>query len=252
MARRAFICKLRKLGKHIVCARGLMLWCAGLLLLGSVSFLGCTTPPPAPIPVEKHEEFNPLHTAEFTFEQMDAIVDFSDEERPAVEEAFEQAAKAYEAQRLKVDGDGTNPQRETLAQTQAKMEEAARKGDVTLMRSYEVKLRPGRQAMREVLLDSEKDILAALSSESLARWEGYLIVKKLQELTKPLGLSDEQVQQLRFWANESVANMSPELDRISAGFFHMESRMEEEMLTSDQRASYQQIKADNPRRGLSW
>ena len=179
-------------------------------------------------------------TAEY--EQMNAVLEVSDQEKAKLKAAFEARAEA-----------GTQWWTEKgakLAQFEQQMKRAAKDRDLAGLRRAKAKAEPLRNELRELLKTHESNILEALSPEYRLTWEAHEVSKRTLDLMQPLNLSDEQISQVRTEALSTVRASANERNPKAAAYLKLEQTVELSVLTAEQRQAFQGIKKKNPLRSL--
>ncbi|MBX3179337.1 MAG: hypothetical protein KF886_18430 [Candidatus Hydrogenedentes bacterium] len=112
---------------------------------------------------------------------------------------------------------------------------------------------PLRDELRQLIADHETSILDSLGPERRVQWEGYEVAKKMLDLMQPLELNFQQAQAIEQGGPAALAQAmrAGEPNPQAAAFLELEKWVEESVLTPDQRAAYQDIKASNKLRSLS-
>lgn len=112
---------------------------------------------------------------------------------------------------------------------------------------------PLRDELRQLIADHETSILDSLGPERRVQWEGYEVARKMLDLMQPLELNFQQAQAIEQGGPAALAQAmrTGEPNPQAAAFLELEKWVEESVLTPDQRAAYQDIKASNKLRSLS-
>ncbi len=215
---------------------------SGLLFVGlvSLSLVSCGDANS----IQPIEYENPMLDPAFGMSEFEKVVQVSAEERQALESAFESRDKAY--------GEWASERLEGVQTTEKMLAKAKADGDTTLIRSYEVKMRPALEARQAIMVEHQDLVLNAMSAETANKWHAHMIAEKLLALMEPLQLTAEQRQQAQEWAYDAVAEFPDVHNRLSGAFFALEKRMKADSLTADQRDLYERVADVNPRRGVSW
>lgn len=213
-----------------------------LICFACLGAAGCGEPVAKLEPIEFT---NPMLEPDLTFAEMDAVAQLTDEEKIRVEAAFQARGRAFAAWENSVQG-------QQVKETLPKIAEADASGDKSLRRSYEVRLRPALEAQRTLLAEHQELILAAMSEESVERWQAHVVLAKMNRLTESLQLASDQQINLEDSALEAVAAFPPGTERLTGAFFRLEKKLESEVLTAQQLEEYKRIKRANPQRGVTW
>ena len=179
-------------------------------------------------------------TAEY--EQMNAVLELSDQEKAKLKAAFEARAEAimqWWAEK------GTK-----LAQFEQQMKRAVKARDLAGLRRAKAKAEPLRNELRELLKTHESNIREVLSPKYRLKWEAHQVSERILDLMQPLNLSNQQISQVRTESLSTVHMSANKPNPKAAAYMKLEQTVELSMLTAQQRQAFQEIKKKHPLRSL--
>ena len=179
-------------------------------------------------------------TAEY--EQMNTVLELSDQEKAKLKAAFEARAEAITQWGTK--------NGEKLAQFEQQMKQAAKARDLSGLRRAKAKAEPIRDELRELLKTHESNIREVLSPKYRLKWEAHQVSERILDLMQPLNLSDQQISQVRTESLSTVNASANEPNPKAAAYMKLEQTVELSVLAAEQRQAFQEIKKKNPLRSL--
>ena len=179
-------------------------------------------------------------TAEY--EQMNAVLELSDQEKAKLKAAFEARAEAITQWGTK--------NGEKLAQFEQQMKQAAKARDLSGLRRAKAKAEPIRDELRELLKTHESNIREVLSPKYRLKWEANQLSERILDLMQPLKLSDQQIAEVRTETLSIVRASVNEPNPKAAAYLKLEQTVELSVLAAEQRQAFQEIKKKNPLRSL--
>ena len=130
------------------------------------------------------------------------------------------------------------------------MAAAAKSKDLAGVRSARVKAEPLRNELRALLETHQADIDAVLSPDNAAAWAAYQLTIRVTDLMSDLSLTPAQEKDINAAAMTAVQDSVNEKNPCAAGFLALEKMIESQILTAEQRKSYELVKKKNPMRSL--
>lgn len=171
-------------------------------------------------------------TAEY--EQMNAVLELSDQERVELKAAFEARAAAFTQWQKEKGSD--------LDQFEQQMKQAAKARDLADLKRATAKATPLRNELREILKTHQSNIQEALSPKLRLKWEAHEVSELVLDLMQPLSLSDQQVAQVRTEALSTARASADEPNPRAAAYLNLEQNVERSVLTAEQRQAFQELR----------
>lgn len=137
-----------------------------------------------------------------------------------------------------------------LPRFERRMKRAAKARDLKEFRAAKAKAEPLIKELRDLLKTHRSNIREALSPEHRIEWEAHQLSERILELMQPLKLSDRQIAQVRAESVSAVRANVNEPNPTAAAYMKLEQTVERDVLTAEQRESFQEIKKQHPLRSL--
>jgi hypothetical protein len=176
------------------------------------------------------------------YEQMNAVLELSDQEKAKLKAAFEARAEAIMQ--------WWTEKGAKLSQFEQQMKQGAKAGDLAGLRQAKAKAEPLRNELRELLKTHESDIREVLSPKYRLKWEAHQVSERILDIMQPLKLSDQQISQVRAEALSIVRASLNEPNPKAAAYMKLEQTIELSVLRAEQRQAFREIKKKNPLRSL--
>jgi len=138
-----------------------------------------------------------------------------------------------------------------LVTLEAELSKVAAANDAEAIARVKGEVQPLRDELKTLVERHRLRILDALTEDNRLKWLAHRLTERMRQLMQPLGLSTDQVTELRALAwtaiERNAATHEPPALQHEA-FLQLESEMEKNVLRAGQRRSYETVKKENPLR----
>lgn len=223
--------------------------CATLAALSILTISGCgpaKDPAPTMNLADAETRLRSEKPGGDVFDDMVRVLQLDTAAQGALRQAFSARDDAFEAWIVGPDG-------QRLIALEAEMFAAVEAKNLNEVKRTTSQATPLRNALRALVSEHDEAIRSVLHPDQRIQWDGHLVADEMLVLMQPLGLAFEQAQAVENGGVTAVlqAMEAGQPNPKAAAFLELEKWVEERVLSPEQRAAYQDIKASNKLRSLS-